>query len=154
PIAKLTSKQYAIERAAPIKPDKILPWKLPWPDEEESGSTTHFVVVDKARNVVSVTNSVGGIGENWHIGHTGLIFSAGVSGMSQNPKHPNYAVPGKYQQMTMGPILVFDSKGKPVLALGAAGGHRIAQAIVQVVMNVVDRGMNAQEATSAPRLSW
>jgi gamma-glutamyltranspeptidase/glutathione hydrolase len=154
PVAKLTSKAYAADRASAIKQDKILPWALPWPEATESSSTTHFVVVDKARNVVSVTNSVGGLGENWQIGKTGLILSGGVNGMSQNPKHPNYAEPGKYQQMTMGPVIVSDKSGKPVLALGAAGGHVISQAIAQVIVNFIDRGMSAQEATSAPRVSY
>jgi gamma-glutamyltranspeptidase/glutathione hydrolase len=56
--------------------------------------------------------------------------------------------------MTMGPVMVFDQNGKLVLALGAAGGNRIAQAIAQVVFQFVDMGLSPQAAVDAPRVSY
>jgi gamma-glutamyltranspeptidase/glutathione hydrolase len=52
------------------------------------------------------------------------------------------------------PMFVLDAQGRPVVAVGTPGGHTIGQTIPQIVMNLLDFGMNIQEAVAAPRISF
>jgi gamma-glutamyltranspeptidase/glutathione hydrolase len=65
-----------------------------------------------------------------------------------------FVKPGKRLQKSITPVMVFDSQNHLILALGAAGGRTITHTNAQLLMNVLDLGMNVQQAISAPRVSY
>jgi gamma-glutamyltranspeptidase / glutathione hydrolase len=149
PVDQLISKPYASERRAFIKPDAVMPWRVS--GITESG-TTHLAVADKDGNVISITNTHNGFSRV--IGRTGLFFNNAMSNMSLNPKHPNFAEPGKRMMKNLSPALVFNPEGKLVLAVGAAGGSTIWQTVSQTIVNFIDRGRNVQQAITDARITY
>jgi gamma-glutamyltranspeptidase/glutathione hydrolase len=154
PVERLLSKAFASGRRQQIRHDSVLPWNTPGGLFEDSPNTTHFNVVDSAGNIAAITQTRSEWGIKRPIGETGLFLHNGLRLLSQDPSSPMYAGrPGMRIQKSMTPVIVRDS-GATVLVLGAAGVRRITQAIVQVAVNHLDLGMNAQEAIDAPRLSY
>jgi gamma-glutamyltranspeptidase/glutathione hydrolase len=165
PAKGLTSKTYAAElvklidlnRARPatdIKPGNPLPF--------ESNETTHYSVVDKDGNVVSTTYTLNfTYGTGITVADTGILLNNQMDDFSAKPGVPNaYGLiggdanavgPAKRPLSSMTPTLVFKD-GKPFLATGSPGGSRIITTVLQIVMNVVDHGMNIAEATIFPRV--
>lgn len=152
PLNDFISKDFASQRRALIKQDSLLPWSVP-PGQIEKG-TTHFVVADGQGNVISVTNTHDGWGFGRVVGHTGMFFCDGIKFMSLDPKHPNFAEPGKRMRKNLSPALVFDTNGNLVLAIGAAGGTTIWQTVTQSIVNVLDVKLNVQQAIAAPRVAY
>jgi gamma-glutamyltranspeptidase / glutathione hydrolase len=114
--------------------------------------TTHFVVVDGDGMTVSCTHTAGNaFGSKVVAEGTGLLFDAGMVWFNAHPGVVNSIAPGKRPLVNMGPLLV-TRDGAPRLAVGAPGGRRIIDAVVQVVVNVLDRGMAVDEALAAPRI--
>lgn len=167
PVRALTSKEYAGERRRLIKSDVAL--RAPTHGEintfgEEGGQTTHLCVADECGNVVGITQSIGsnlasGVmppGTGIVLNHLMSDFSPAVGvtttlGWGAYTSRANAIAPGKSPASSQTPVLVFRGE-EFVLAAGAAGGSRIPTTVLQSVLNVVDFGMDIQEAISAPRV--
>ena len=165
PIDELTSKAYAADilgqisrgraaTAAEIAPGDLAPY--------ESAETTHFSVVDAEGNAVANTYTINfSYGTGMVADGTGILLNNELDDFSAKPGVPNaYGLiggdanavePGKRPLSSMSPTLVLRD-GRPVLVTGSPGGSRIITTTLQVIMNVIDHGMNVAEATHAPRI--
>lgn len=165
PISELTSLQYAEERAKSIRLDfRATPSSevaAGIPLANESQETTHYSVVDAERNAVSVTVTLNGkFGSGIVIDGAGLLMNNEMDDFSSKPGVPNkYGViggeanaiePGKRMLSSMTPTIAVQN-GKSVMVLGSPGGATIITTVLQVFLNVAWRGMNIQDAVSAPR---
>jgi gamma-glutamyltranspeptidase / glutathione hydrolase len=153
PIHELLSKDYAARRRALIDPDKAI--DAPAHGDVRVGSdTTYFTVVDKDRNAVSFINSIfSAFGSGIVAGETGIVLQNRGAGFSLEPGHANRLEPGKRPFHTLIPAMVFKD-GHPLMSYGVMGGDIQAQGHVQVLVNLIDRGMNLQQAIDAPRVRY
>jgi gamma-glutamyltranspeptidase/glutathione hydrolase len=114
--------------------------------------TTHVSVVDRDRNMVSLTHTaVSLFGSRVVVPGTGILLNNGMIWFDPEPGKPNSVGPGKRALVNMVPVLGFRN-GQPALTLGAPGGRRIISAIPQVLANLVDERCAPQAAIEAPRL--
>jgi gamma-glutamyltranspeptidase/glutathione hydrolase len=165
PVAGLTSKDYAealrkrIDRGRARPATEIGPGE---PQPFESNETTHFSVMDREGNVVSNTYTINfSYGTGIMAPGTGILLNNEMDDFSAKPGVPNaYGLiggaanavePAKRPLSSMTPTIVFKD-GRPFLATGSPGGSRIITTVLQIIMNVVDHGMNVQAATNAPRI--
>ena len=153
PVKELVSKDYAAKRRALINPTRAI--DPPSYGEFQTGSdTTYFTVVDKDRNAVSFINSLfNSFGSGIVAGETGIMLHNRGSGFSLDPTHPNKLEPGKRPFHTLIPAMVLKD-GKLLMSYGVMGGDIQAQGHSQVLVNLVDRGMNLQQAIDAPRIRY
>jgi gamma-glutamyltranspeptidase/glutathione hydrolase len=153
PVKELISKDYAAKRRALLDPKKAIePPK--YGDFNLGSDTTYFTVVDKDRNAVSFINSLfNSFGSGIVAGETGIMLHNRGSGFSLDPNHPNKLEPGKRPFHTLIPAMVFKD-GKLLMSYGVMGGDIQAQGHSQVLINLVDRGMNLQQAIDAPRIRY
>ena len=152
-MAELLSKDYAAKRRALIDPNKAI--DPPAYGEVKMGSdTTYFTVVDKDRNAVSFINSIfNSFGSGIVAGDTGIMLHNRGTGFVLEADHPNRLEPGKRPFHTLIPAMVFKD-GKLLLSYGVMGGDIQAQGHVQVLINLIDRGLNLQQAIDAPRVRY
>ncbi|MEG2975950.1 MAG: gamma-glutamyltransferase [Comamonas sp.] len=168
PLKGLTSKPYADELAASIKPQQARPSKDIKPGHPqqfsqpyESDQTTHYSVVDKAGNAVAVTYTLNtNFGSGIVAKGTGVLLNNEMDDFSVKPGMANaYGLvggdanavqAGKRPLSSMTPTLVLKD-GKPVLVTGSPGGARIITTVLQQVVNHIDFGMNPAEAAATPR---
>jgi gamma-glutamyltranspeptidase/glutathione hydrolase len=146
----LTSKEHARAAAQDIKRGRATAAR---PARTRSADcTTHVSVVDKQRNMVSLTHTAVSLwGSRVVVPGTGILLNNGMIWFDPEPGRANSIAPGKRGMVNMVPALGF-KKGKPYLALGAPGGRKIIAAIPQVIANLVDTKGTLQEAIDAPRL--
>ena len=118
----------------------------------ESAETTHFIVIDKAGNIVCATQSL-----SLHWGAavvasgTGILLNDSLSNFGFGTKqYVNSAEPGKRPRSTMAPVIVVE-KGKPVIALGSPASDRIPTGVYQVLSNMIDFTMDPIAAIDQPR---
>ena len=163
PIDRLISKQYAGELAKTISPNKASkssPSTFTW--ATESDETTHFSIVDAQRNAVAVTYTLeAGYGSKIVAPGTGFLLNNEMGDFNAGPgltddtgligTDPNLARPGKRMLSSMSPTIVAKD-GKLVMVTGSLGGRTIINTVLMTILNVVDFGMNAQEAVDAGRL--
>jgi gamma-glutamyltranspeptidase/glutathione hydrolase len=153
PVQELLSKDYAARRRTLIDPKKAIDAPA-YGDIRMGSDTTYFTVVDKDRNAVSFINSLfNSFGSGIVAGETGIMLHNRGSGFSLDPNHPNKFEPGKRPFHTLIPAMVFKDK-KLVMSYGVMGGDIQAQGHAQVLVNLVDRGMNLQQAIDAPRVRY
>ncbi len=154
PYLALASKPYARERAALIKPDAVMSEVAPGqPRTYESGSTTHFSVMDEAGNMVAVTKTINMFfASGVVVPGTGIIMGDDMDDFDLKPGGLNAIAPGKRMLSSMSPTLVLDPQGRSFMAIGSPGATRIIPTLAQVISNVIDRGMPIQQAINAPRL--
>ncbi len=118
-------------------------------------ATTSLSAVDQWGNVVVITQTLGGgFGSGYVAGKTGVAFNNALEWMTVNPKAANGFQPGKAVSWCIGGMMQFHKDGKPHLVVGSPGSFGILQSVPQVAMNVIDFGMNIQDAISAPRFRW
>jgi gamma-glutamyltranspeptidase/glutathione hydrolase len=118
-------------------------------------ATTSLSAVDQWGNaVVIIQTHGGGFGSGYIAGKTGLIFNSALDWMTKAPGLANSVEPGKAVGWCIGGMLQLHKEGRPELILGSPGSFGILQSVPQVAMNVVDFGMNVQDAISAPRFRW
>jgi gamma-glutamyltranspeptidase/glutathione hydrolase len=168
PIDALTSKRYAASLLAGLSrqrvPDRSRPGD-PWPhsmvrrpsDVEPSGDpggtdTTHLAVADGDGNLVTLTQTLGlAFGSCIVVPTTGVLLNDVTMWMNPEPGTANSVGPWKRQLGHATPVVLLVD-GRPFVALGAPGGRRAVTAIFQVIVNIVDFGMDIQDAIGAPRI--
>ena len=122
------------------------------PEEFDGGMTTHFAVADSDGNVVSVTQTLGGaFGSAVAPGDTGLFLNNMAFWFDLEPGAPNRLEGGKRVDFCLAPTQTFRDGGFH-LSLGTPGSWGILQTTPQILINVLDFGMNVQAAIEAPRL--
>jgi gamma-glutamyltranspeptidase/glutathione hydrolase len=150
----LVSKDYAAERRRHIDLRKAAPQHEPGLSfaRRGLGDTVYLAAADSKGNVISFINSLFDLfGAGLVVPGTGIVLHSRGSGFSLEPGHPNCLAPGKRPLHTLAPAFLVKD-GKPLMAFGVTGGDNQAQAHAQVVVNVVDFGMNIQEAGDAARV--
>ena len=119
---------------------------------QDLGDTIYMTAADGQGNVISLIQSLfGSFGAGIVAGDTGITLHNRGSGFNLTPGHPNQIAPHKRPLHTLVPAMMLRD-GRPWVAFGVMGGDNQAQAHAQVVMNLVDFGMNIQEAGEAARM--
>jgi len=179
PVAQLMDKKYAAAWRETIEPARATPSKdlkrpavfsaleqyatghSPAPAPGESPQTTHYSVMDAQGNAVAVTTTLNGwFGSKVTADGLGFLLNNEMDDFSSKPEVPNSdgliqgsanAIgPGKRPLSSMTPTIVAHN-GKTVLVLGSPGSSKIISTVTNVLLGVVDYGMNIQEAVNAPR---
>jgi len=149
PVERLISKEYAAERRNLISSTHVMP--NPRPGLRENGDTVYLTVVDKDRNAVSFINSLfESFGSGLVAGDTGIVLQNRGALFNLDPKHPNVVAPRKRPFHTLIPGMALHEK-KPYFSFGVMGGDNQPQGHVQVLLNLIDFGMDVQQAGEAPR---
>ena len=164
PLDKLLSEEHATEIRAKIDTGKATPSKevQPGTAPHEGTETTHYSIVDAKGNAVSVTYTINALfGAKVMAGDTGFFLNDEMDDFTVKPGVPNLfglvqgktnvIAPGKRPLSSMSPTII-TKDSKPFMVLGSPGGSRIITIVVETIMNVVDYGMNIQEAVDAPRI--
>ncbi len=164
PVEHLLSDEYAEEIRSRINQGKATASKdvQPGTAPHEGAETTHYSVVDSAGNAVSVTYTINALfGAKVIAGETGFFLNDEMDDFTIKPGVPNLfglvqgktnvIAPGKRPLSSMSPTIV-TKNGKTIMVLGSPGGSRIITIVVNTLMNVIDHGMNIQEAVDAPRI--
>lgn len=168
PVAGLTSKEYALQRFNSINQSRLDPpryrdaehgdpekfdksyMKEPVLDAEPAGGhTTHLSVIDKDGNAVALTQTLGlffGSGQTV----SGVLFNSAMTNYSYNAENVNYLQNSKQCRTSITPTVIL-KEGNPFLILGSPGASRIISTIIELVVNVIDFGMDVNEANLAPR---
>jgi gamma-glutamyltranspeptidase/glutathione hydrolase len=163
PVETLTDKAYAAKIRAAIDPfragksDDIKPLGL-----AESNETTHYSIVDKDGNAVAVTYTLNGsFGAGVVADGTGILLNNEMDDFTSKPGvanlyglvqgEANAIEPKKTPLSSMSPTIV-TKDGKLFMVIGSPGGARIITITLEAIINVIDHGMNIQEAIDAPRI--
>jgi gamma-glutamyltranspeptidase/glutathione hydrolase len=166
PVAGLIDKTYAGRQRRTINPerastsDEIHGGK---PAGTESKQTTHFTIVDSAGNAVANTYTLNGwFGSGVVAKGTGVLLNNEMDDFTSKPGEPNMfgaiqgepnaIAPGKRPLSSMTPTFVVRPDGTLYFAIGSPGGTTIPNTVLQVISNVIDHGMNLQEAIDSPRI--
>ena len=163
PLQRLLSKDYAAQLRAVIQPDKAGVSKdiKPGVPPHEGSNTTHYSIVDKWGNAVSVTYTLNDwFGAKVTAAKTGVLLNNEMDDFTSKVGVPNMyglvqgeanaIAPGKRPLSSMSPTIV-TKDGKPVMVVGTPGGSRIITAVLQTMINAIDYDMTVQEAVDAPR---
>jgi gamma-glutamyltranspeptidase/glutathione hydrolase len=121
----------------------------PVPEILKANDTTCVNVIDKDGNMFSATPS-GAWLPAVVAGDTGVLMGQRLQSALTDPNSPNVVAPGKRPRITLTPTLVLHN-GEPFMILSTPGGDNQDQALLQVLLNVIEFGMNPQEAVEAPR---
>jgi gamma-glutamyltranspeptidase/glutathione hydrolase len=164
PIARLLSAEHSQAIRARIEPHHATPSNTVGESlgPAEKATTTHYSVVDKMGNAVSVTYTLNDdFGAKVIAGDTGVLLNDEMDDFTAKPGAPNMfglvqgkanaIAPGKRPLSSMTPTIVLKD-GKPVLVIGTPGGSRIITTVLEIIVNVIDHGMTLQEAVDAPRI--
>jgi gamma-glutamyltranspeptidase/glutathione hydrolase len=153
PIERLLSKAVARELASTISPDKASTQEsLSSLPVMPASNTTHLVAVDPERNIVSLTESLECyFGSGVTVPSTGVMLNDTMHDFEPRPRAVNSVAPWKIPMSNMSPMIVL-KEGRPTLALGAAGGPRIASATLQVLLNAIEYCMKLSDAVGTPRI--
>src|SRR5690606_24066989 len=170
PVAGLLDPDYLERRAALIDPERAMrnveagvppsaaaaALRLAPSRPQERVSTSHFTIVDPWGDAVAVTTSVqSAFGSTLMVG--GFLLNNQLTDFSFEPERfgrpvANRVEPGKRPLSSMAPSLVLDGDGRLRVAIGSPGGTRIINYVSQTLLNILDFGMNVQDAISAPHV--
>lgn len=163
PLTRLLSKEYAAELRTGIDPYRAgISESAQVEQIAESEETTHFSVVDGEGNAVSLTYTLEySYGSRIVVEGAGFLLNNEMGDFNAVPGRtdstgtigtpPNLIRPGKRMLSSMTPTILAKD-GKPVLVIGSPGGRTIINTVLQVILNVVDHGMNVAQAIEAPRM--
>ncbi|MDE0272604.1 MAG: gamma-glutamyltransferase [Gammaproteobacteria bacterium] len=162
PVDRLIDKDYALTLAEKIQMTKSLELDDGEVRVPEPPSTTHYSIVDSGGNAVSNTYTLSSsFGAGIVVPETGILMNnqihtfsvrAGIPGATGfMASHANRVEGGKRPVSSQSPTIVL-KEGKPFLVVGSPGGSRIITAVVQVISNVIDHGMNIAAATNQRRI--
>ncbi len=163
PVKRLTNEKYLEERMKdfnPLAATKSIDVK-PGVIKKESEETTHVSIIDKDGNCVSATSTLNaGYGSGVVINGTGVLMSNSMDDFSIQPGVPNMfgaiggdvnaIAPNKRMLSSMSPTIVLKNN-KPFLVLGTPGGTTIPTSVYQVIMNIIEFGMNIKDAVNEVR---
>ena len=166
PVAGLVADDYLKSRGAMIKADATMPRadagtpngapKRTSAPGGEIPSTTHFAAVDAAGNVASLTSTVeGGFGSS--LVAAGMVLNNELTDFSFEPAIngapvANRVEGGKRPRSSMSPAIVYDASGKPMLAIGAAGGMTIPAQVAKAIVGVLDWKLSVGDAIALPQI--
>ncbi len=167
PVARLLDRSYAAQlRAAILAGMKAKRAGIPGDGDSggadrEGAQTTHYAIVDRAGNAVSVTVTLNGpFGAQVVAPGTGVLLNDEMDDFAVKPGTPNLyglvqgeanaIAPGKRPLSSMTPTIV-TKNGKPLLVVGTPGGSRIITGVLETILGVVDYGLDIQQAVDAPR---
>jgi gamma-glutamyltranspeptidase/glutathione hydrolase len=163
PLARLLDKGYAQQLRGVIDPAKagVSRDLKPGVPPHEGSNTTHYSIVDAQGNAVGVTYTLNDwFGARVTAAGTGILLNDEMDDFTAKLGVPNMyglvqgqansIAPRKTPLSSMSPTIV-TKDGKPVMVVGTPGGSRIITVVVHTILNVVDYGMNIQEAVDAPR---
>jgi gamma-glutamyltranspeptidase/glutathione hydrolase len=155
PLEELLSSDYWRRQVATIDPERAAPFVYPFGAVPPPTHTTHFVVADRWGNVVSATQTLGNaFGSRIMAEGTGIWLNNSLAYCTFEPAgNPMDAFPGRHKLSGDVPVILVRD-GRPWAALGTPGGHTIGQTVPQIVMNLIDFGMDIQAAITAPRISF
>jgi gamma-glutamyltranspeptidase/glutathione hydrolase len=162
PVQRLTSKEYAAELRRTISPERASvssPVSFDWTPEKPE--TTHVSVVDADRHAVSLTYTLeDSYGSKIVVPGAGFLLNNEMGDFNAGPgltdrsgligTEPNLAGPGKRPLSSMAPTMVARD-GRLMMVAGSPGGRTIPSTVLELLLNVIDFGMNAQEAVDQPR---
>lgn len=166
PVAGLLDKGYIASRSALISPDTSLasyeagtpPGAQPRTAaiSGEVAGTTHFVAIDGAGNIANMTSTVEGPFGSQLIAN-GYVLNNELTDFTFAPEKDGAPVAnrpqaGKRPLSSMSPTIVYDAKGQPVFAVGAAGGKRIIMQVAKTLIAHLDWGLSAKDAVAAPNI--
>jgi gamma-glutamyltranspeptidase/glutathione hydrolase len=166
PVAALLAPGYIAKLRAGIDPVRATPSAslepAAPPAVREGAQTTEYAVVDSAGNAVSVTYTLNGwFGIGRVAGDTGILMNNEMDDFAAKPGSPNMfglvqgnanaIAPGKTPLSSMTPTIV-TKDGQLKLVIGSPGGPRIITTVLEAIVNLIDHGMNVQEAIDAPRI--
>lgn len=164
PIKMLTSKYYAFERTRNISMQKATPSAEVFagdPLAYESPETTHYSVIDKAGNAVSISTTINRkFGSGKLVDGAGFFLNNEMDDFSAKPGTPNSfglvgnkanaISPYKRPLSSMTPTIILKDN-KPFFIIGSPGGSKIITTVLQVILNIVEHNMTITDAVSAPR---
>ncbi|MBQ8647535.1 MAG: gamma-glutamyltransferase, partial [Oscillospiraceae bacterium] len=156
PVKGLTSKEYAAARAAEIDMEHAGSYSFgnAWDYDNESENTTSFSVADKAGNMVTITHTINRVwGSRIYVPGYGFFMNNQLGDFVVGSGYSNSLEPGKAPLSSMSPTVVLDPEGKPFMTLGSPGGVQIFPSVTQCIINVIDYGMNIEEALNSPRIA-
>lgn len=165
PIDWLLSKKYSKEIFGKIKNNavpssEILPGITNTYSESEE--TTHYSIIDKFGNAVSTTTTINSsYGSKVVVEGAGFLLNNEMDDFSSKPGEPNQfgligseankIEPGKRMLSSMSPTIILKNS-KPFMIVGSPGGSTISTVVLQVILNVLDFGMDIQQAIDMPRI--
>lgn len=152
PLETMISKAFAAERFATIDPDKASEQEEPGIIPEMDGDTTYLCTADADGNMVSFIHSLSaGFGSHFVAGDTGVLLNNRVGrGFSLVEGHPNVIEGGKRTMHTLNAYAIA-SEGEMLYVGGTPGGDQQPQWNMQAISNLIDHGMDVQEAVAAAR---
>ncbi len=164
PIDRLLDKKYAEAIRAVIPADKAANSKdvAPGTAPHEGTNTTHYSITDKDGNAVAVTYTLNDwFGARVTAGSTGILLNDEMDDFTIKPGVPNLyglvqgkanaIAPGKRPLSSMSPTIV-SKDGRLTMVVGSPGGSRIITITLQTILNVLEHGMDIQQAADAPRI--
>tara|TARA_B100000287_G_scaffold428455_1_gene479904 strand:+ start:199 stop:1887 length:1689 start_codon:yes stop_codon:yes gene_type:complete len=164
PVYEFMDKEYVESRMKNFSWDQATPSSEIKPGEiifNESYETTHFSIVDKEGNAVSVTTTLNNsFGSKVYVENSGFFLNNEMDDFSSKPGYPNFfgvigseansIQPNKRMLSAMTPTIVLKNN-KPHLILGSPGGPSIITSVFQTILNVVEYNMDVNKAVSSPR---
>ena len=164
PVYELMDKEYVVDRMKNFSWDKATPSSEVKHGNiivQESDETTHYSIIDKYGNSVSVTTTLNNsYGSKVFVEEGGFFLNNEMDDFSSKPGHPNFygligseansIQPGKRMLSSMTPSIVLKDN-KPSLIVGTPGGSTIITSVLQTILNVYEFDMSVQEAVNAPR---
>jgi gamma-glutamyltranspeptidase/glutathione hydrolase len=152
PVDTLISKQYAQTRRALINPDSAATGDYARSAPIEHGDTVYLTVADADGNMVSLIQSIYSLmGSGMTPARLGFALQNRATSFALDPQHANTLEPGKRPFHTIIPAFVIKD-GEPLISFGVMGGAMQPQGHAQIIVNLVDFGMNLQEAGDAARI--
>lgn len=165
PVAGLIDRAYLAERSALISPDTTMAEALPGVprgaqsaladgDEPEEHGTSHIAAVDAMGTMISYTSTIeGAFGSG--LTANGFYLNNELTDFSRSPTVDgkpvaNKVEPGKRPRSSMAPTIVFDPEGRPVLAIGAAGGSTIPVTTARAIIGAIDFDLSSRQALALP----
>lgn len=151
----LASKEHAAELRAQINPDKATPIEVEVRSDPRTfdGDTTHLCVVDKDRNVVSSTLTLGSaFGSRVVLPGTGILLNGLMHSLNPEPGDINSIGPGKRRRIPHAASILVRDDGRPFMAVGSPGGEKQIVATLQTILGVMLHGLSVQDAIDAPRV--
>jgi gamma-glutamyltranspeptidase/glutathione hydrolase len=162
PIDRLVDPAYIRQRAAGVNPTAISPVQSVGPGLAEPRHTTHYSIVDRWGNAVANTYTLNSdFGSGVVVSGAGFLFNNEMDDFSAKAGVPNaYGLlggdanaiqPGKRMLSSMSPTIMLDRAGKVAMVVGSMGGSTIITGVFQILVDVVDFRMTAQQSVSEPR---